>query len=291
LPDLRIGVEGATLVASYSPAGDTVLVALHGASAGTRDHPLYRHLHAVLPPAGIGVVTFDRRGEGASSGDPSVGQFEQQARDALAIAGAVGARRIGLWGFSQGGWVAPIAATMSDNIDFLVLIASTGVSPHEQMLYANAEQLRRAGHGPHAIGRAQELRRALQAWVLDPDPFVGESLGRALADARSEPWWELTYLPSRLPDEVGRAQWASEMAFDPRPVFEQVKVPVLLFYGADDGWTPVDVSVGAWRAAAGDRAQVHVLPGAGHDLTLPDGSLAPGYEERLVDWCRRMADA
>jgi pimeloyl-ACP methyl ester carboxylesterase len=245
----------------------------------------------VLPPAGIGVVTFDRRGEGASTGDASVGQFELQAHDALAVAAAVHAGRIGLWGFSQGGWVAPLAASMSGDVAFLALIASTGVSPHEQMLYANAEQLRRAGYGPDAIGQAEGLRRALHAWTLDPDPVAGESLSRDLAAAQSEPWWALTYLPSELPDAGARAEWGAEMTFDPRPVFERVQVPVLLFYGADDGWTPVDASVAAWRAVSGDRAKVVVLPGAAHDLTVADGSLHPAYAERLVEWCRRMADA
>ena len=77
------------------------------------------------------------------------------------------------------------------------------------------------------------------------------------------------------------------MTFDPRPTFEQVKVPILLFYGADDGWIPVDASAKAWRRAAGDRAEVVILPGASHELTLPNGSQAPGYEERLIEWCLR----
>ena len=291
MPDLRIDVHGATLAASYSPGGDTVVVALHGASAGTRDHQLYRHLHRVLPPTGVGVVTFDRRGEGASTGDPSVGQFELQARDALAVAAAVDARRIGLWGFSQGGWVAPLAGTMSEEVAFLALVASTGVSPHEQMIFANGEQLRRAGYGPEVVAAAQALRRALHAWTLDPDPIAGQSLQRDLSAAQREPWWGLTYLPYRLPGELDRLEWAAEMTFDPRPVFDRVTVPVLLFYGADDGWTPVGASVDVWRAAVGDRAEVVVLADASHELTLPGGSLHPAYEERLVEWCRRMADA
>jgi hypothetical protein len=30
-----------------------------------------------------------------------------------------------------------------------------------------------------------------------------------------------------------------------------------------------------------------VVPGAEHELTLPDGSLAPEYERTLADWLTR----
>ena len=43
------------------------------------------------------------------------------ADDALVVLRAVDAERVGLAGYSQGGWVAPIAATLSDDVAFLVL--------------------------------------------------------------------------------------------------------------------------------------------------------------------------
>src|SRR5205823_3068945 len=135
---------------------------VHGAAAGTRDFFLYEHLHRVLPPARIGVATFDRRGDGASTGDASRGRFEVQAEDALAVADALGAKHVGLWGISQGGWVAPLAAATSDRVEFLVLIASTGVTPSEQMMYAVAEQLRLAGHGEDLVERVLDLRRRFE---------------------------------------------------------------------------------------------------------------------------------
>src|SRR5438105_7000232 len=99
----ELRVQG--LAVSYSPAGGTALVALHGAGDGTRDSsPLYRHLHETLPPRGIGVATFDRRGDGESEGEPTRGRFEAQAADALAVAAVLGAKCVGLWGYSQGAW-------------------------------------------------------------------------------------------------------------------------------------------------------------------------------------------
>ncbi len=150
---------------SYSPAGDAAIVALHSAGEGTRDGLLYEHLHAVLPPVGIGVVTFDRRGEGESTGDASCGRFDVQVRDALGMLNAIDAERVGLWGYSQGGWIAPLAAVASDRVAFLVLVASTGVTPSEQMAHSTAEQLRLDGYHEAVVERALDLRRRFDDWV------------------------------------------------------------------------------------------------------------------------------
>lgn len=283
--DLRVEHNRATLAASYSPAGNTAIIALHGAGMGTRESdPLYGHLHDVLPPAGIGVVTFDRRGEGESTGDSSRGRFSIQEEDALAVVDAVEAEHVGLWGYSQGAWIGPLAAAASDRVAFLVLIASTGVTPSEQMMYATAAQLRLAGHGETVVAQALELRRAFEEWVHSRGRENEVELKAALLAGLDEPWWPLTFLPPTLLDEEGCRLWIEEMDFDPRPVFAQVRVPTLLFYGAADSWSPVVPSIEAWRQARGDDVEIVVVPEAEHGLTLPDGSLAPEYERTLVDW-------
>ena len=286
MQELRIERDGFSLAASYSPAGPTALIALQGAGEGTRDSPSLRHLHELLPPAGIGVVTFDRRGEGESTGDATRGRFELQVEDALAILDALDAEHVGLWGYSQGGWIGPLAAVASDAVAFLVLLASPGVTPSEQMMYAVERQLRLAGYGDEVVERALDLRRRFEAWVHRPEP--DEELAAALWAGVDEPWWGQAWLPPTLFDEESRRLWIEEMDFDPRPVFAQVRVPTLLFYGAEDSWTPVEPSVGSWRAARGDEVEIVVVPGAEHDLRLPDGSFAPEYGRTLVDWLGRL---
>jgi pimeloyl-ACP methyl ester carboxylesterase len=282
--DLVVEHGGVSLAATYSPAGGTALVALHGAGAGTRDYFLYRHLHELLPPAGIGVVTFDRRGDGESTGDASRGRFEVQVEDALAVLEAVGAERVGLWGFSQGGWIAPLAAAGSDRVAFVVGVASTGVTPSEQMMYATAEQFGRAGYGARVVKRVLALRRANEDHVHGRSPGHEAELAAELRAAMDEPWWLLAFLPPIPLDAEGCRLWIEEMDFDPRPVFAEVRVPALLFYGEDDGWTPVEPSVAAWREARGDDVDIVVIPEASHEMTLPDGTVAPAYERKLVDW-------
>jgi len=279
--ELRVEHAGVALAASYSPAGEKAIVALHGAGEGTRDGALYEHLHRVLPPAGIGVVTFDRRGEGDSSGDASRGRFRVQTDDALAVIDAVEVDRVGLWGFSQGAWIAPLAATLCERVAFLALVASTGVTPAEQMAYATAEQLRHAGYGEGVVARALELRRRFEERVRrgGRDSVLSADLLAAL----DEPWFGHLFMPPVLLDDEGRALWIEEMDFDPRPVLRRIRVPTLCFFGAADSWTPVEASVRAWREER-PEAEIAVLADAEHDLTLPDGTLAPEYEHRLVDW-------
>jgi pimeloyl-ACP methyl ester carboxylesterase len=280
--ELRVERDGFSLAASYSPAGEKAIVALHGAGEGTRESATYAHLHELLPPAGIGVVTFDRRGEGESTGDATRGRFELQADDALALLRAIDAERVGLWGISQGGWIGPIAAARSDEVAFLVLVASTGVTPSEQMMYAVERQLRLVGYGDDVVDRALELRRRFEANVHDPRP--DDELAADLLAVLDEPWSGQLWLPPMLLDEESRRLWIEEMDYDPRPSFEQVRVPTLLFYGSADSWTPVEPSVEAWRAARGDEVEIVVVPEAEHDLTLPDGSLSLEYQAKLVKW-------
>jgi uncharacterized protein len=280
----QIEGDGFTLAASHSPAGPTALVGLHGAGEGTRESPSLRHLHELLPPHGIGVVTFDRRGEGESTGDATRGRFDLQADDALAVLCAIGAERGGLFGYSQGGWIAPLAAARSDDVAFLVLVASIGVTPSEQMMVAVERQLRLAGYGDDVVDRALDLRRRFEHWIHAVAPEPDEQLAGDLLAAVDEPWAGQLWLPPSLLDQEGVRLWIEEMDYDPRPTFEQVRVPTLSFYGELDSWAPVEASVRAWRDARGDGVELVVIPGAEHDLTLPDGSVAPEYDRRLVEW-------
>ena len=288
----RLTIDRGTfaLAASYSPAGNTAIVALHGAGEGTRDSPLYRHLHELLPPVGIGVVTFDRRGEGESTGDSTRGRFGLQVEDALAVIAAIDAGRVGLWGISQGGWIGPLAAAASDEVAFLVLVASTGVTPSAQMMYAVEHQLRLAGYGDNVVDRALELRRRFEDWAHREPLEQDEELADELLAALDEPWYAHVWLPPVLLDEEGRRLWIEEMDFDPRPIFAEVRVPTLLFYGGADSWTPVEPSIQAWRAARGDQVEIIIIPEAEHDLTLPNGSLSPEYQQATVDWLTRQRE-
>ena len=299
--DVRLEIDGAVLAGTLTlpeasrPA--PVVVGVHGAEGGTRDFHLFRHLEATLPPGGIGTLLFDRRGEGESSGNGRSASYEQLADDVrawlrlLADDDRVDPERLGLWGISQGGWIAPLAAAGSDAA-FLVAVSAAGVTPGAQMDFATRALLREAGHDDEAVDRALALRRAMDELSAGRLP-VGEA--QALLDAAvEEPWFRLAFVP---PDAaLIDASWQEEMEFDIRPALRQLDLPVLLFFGEHDRWIPVAESADVWRTELGSEADLTVvsLPGTGHAATfaadpadwLEAGPVSPDYERTLLAWLR-----
>ena len=193
--------------------------------------------------------------------------------------------RVGLWGWSQGAWAAALAASQSSRVDGLVLLAATGVSPAEQMRYGTAEHLRREGYGRQAIRDLTRLRDAYERYLRKT---LDRRTAQRLVDQLSScPWFRLAWVPRHL--SAGR--WP-DMDFDPGPVFARVRVPVLLFYGETDEWSPIEKSVRVWHRAArrlGNRAITIVrLPGTSHAPTIggrhSSRAISPLYHRTLDAW-------
>jgi uncharacterized protein len=302
------GCDGTRLAGTLTlPQGTSpfpVVVAVHAASGGTHDVPLHQHLASFLPPLGVGAFIYDRRGEGASSGRPGapLAVLTGDLRAAVAVvAGQPGVRasRVGLWGHSQGGWIAPMAAAGNDMVAFLIVVAGSGVTPHEQMIFATANLMHEAGYRQQELAQATHLRNRLRELRRGRGSPAQTRL--VLQEAKSQPWYGLTYLPD--PDSADEDELAAEESFewdlDISPVLSQLRIPVLLIYGETDRWVPIEPSIEVWRAAlerGPARLSVSRLPGCGHFPTLAvdpadldeAGPISPAYEQLLADWLRAV---
>jgi hypothetical protein len=285
--------DGVVLAATLTLPARTpapAMIGLHGASGGTRADPLLSRLHVLLPAVGVAALTFDRRGEGASAGVPSLGDFETQAKDAAAVAAWLRAlpevREVGAFGFSQGAWVAPLALRRA-GFRFLALAAACGVTPAAQMRFGVTAHLRSNGYDELAVDEARHARVLVEAHAHGE--ATGKDVGDALTAATRRPWWPLAHLPAVPFDERERAAWRAGMDFDPEPWIAGVDVPTLLLYGTADLWLPVEESVAIWRRHH-PGIEVAYADGASHDLTR-HGEPARETEERLLAWLAELAGA
>jgi pimeloyl-ACP methyl ester carboxylesterase len=292
VPERVLTVAGlaATLTLPEDPVRGGI-VPLHPASDGSRRQFLFDHLADTIVPRGVAVLRFDRRP--APAGDVPLESQADDALEALRELGArpeVGSAPLGLWAWSQGAWAAAVAAARSQDVAFLVLLAACGVSPAEQMRYGTAEQLRRQGYGDdQALDELAELRAALEDAVRDRSQLAAS---QAVIDRYADrPWFPLAYVPRTLDPA---ADWA-DMDFDPAPTLARVRCPVLLFYGEEDAWTPIEPSIAAWKRAGNANLTVVRLPGTDHAPTLGGAhdreAISPAYTQTLTAWLdERLAD-
>lgn len=248
----------------------SALIVTHGASSPDRSLPLYDHLTKMLPPLGMAVLVFDRRGSGKSSGDLAQSDYELLARDALAGREAVARElnidrsKIGFWGLSQGGWLAVLASSIDPTSAFAISVSAPLVTPDVQMNFAVANILRIRGYGDEDVRIALEARHAVDSHLkgemsaADAEP--------KLAAARAMPWFKHVYMSGQLGDPK-TSRWLKEMKHDPLETLKQGTVPLLLVYGSEDPWIPVQTSISRARTLGADqRVNMFVVPGADHAM-------------------------
>jgi dipeptidyl aminopeptidase/acylaminoacyl peptidase len=260
----------------YLPPGDgrsPLVVVTHSASGATRDLPLYRHLIEMLPPLGVAVFVYDRRGSGKSGGDLADSDYDMLADDAIAAQRMlsrhprIDGEKTGFWGLSQGGWLSLLAASRNPDTAFAISISAPMTTPDVQMIFAVSNILRIRGFSEQDIAEAVATRRAVDAYMRGETER--SSAEQALAAAVDKPWFQYTYMNPTLGDPA-TSRWPREMRHDPLATLDRVKAPALIIYGSVDPWVPVAISTERLAAIAGSHPnlQTVVIAGADHEMML-----------------------
>ena len=268
----------ATLVLPGTKGRHTVVVFVPGSQALSRDESSPFREFDTLISNGIGILTYDKRGTGESNGDWQQESFEGLTDDALAVVALLKKRRdinpqqIGVWGFSQGGSIAPLAATRSRSIAF-VIITSGGATTmpeaemNEQLARMRVQKL-----------SEEEMKEAVAFMGLQFDavrsPQGWERFQAAIPQAREKKWYRYTW--GGLPKDYWQWKWWRPVVdYDPIPVLKKVKVPVLAMFGAADQFTlPEKISgfvatiEAALRAGGNGDVTTKIFPNADHDITV-----------------------
>ena len=145
--DITFTSEGVTLAGTlFSPTDpQAAIVLVHGSGQEKR---MARFAEWVAAH-GITVITYDKRGVGASGGiyaGPEVGtnnvdsiNLSLLAKDASAAVNKLQEVAmdlpVGLVGSSQAGWIIPLAATLNPFVDFMVLFSGPTITSLEQLRF------------------------------------------------------------------------------------------------------------------------------------------------------------
>ncbi|MFH6944171.1 alpha/beta hydrolase family protein [Flavobacterium sp. FlaQc-50] len=131
------------------------VILISGSGPQNRDEELLGHkpflvLSDYLTKNGIAVLRFDDRGTAASKGDFKTGTSLDFSTDVeagvqfLLSRKEINKKKIGLVGHSEGGLIAPILASKSKDIAFIVLMAGPGLQG-DQLLLLQQKLIAKAG--------------------------------------------------------------------------------------------------------------------------------------------------
>jgi hypothetical protein len=308
-----------TLTIPDGPRPFPAVLLVSGSGAQNRDGELLGHkpfwvLADHLSRNGIAVLRVDDRGVGESGGDPEIATTEDFAGDAiagvrfLAEQDGVRAAAVGIIGHSEGGVVAPIAASRSDDVAFIVLLAGSALPGSELMVMQLEAVQRSIGRPSDNIERQIVVQRRLLR-------LAGEGADLpALTDAVAEltriqistvPEDQRPSMEDLEPAIEAQAQqlrlpwWRFFISFDPRTALRQVDVPVLALNGSLDTQVPAEQNLGAIRQALAEAgnpdATIEELEGLNHlfqtaetggpaEYAAIEETFAPVALERIANW-------
>ena len=286
-----------------------IVVLIHGSETDSaRDfYPLQR----LLPAEGVGAFVYDKRGTGGSGGKYTQ-DFSLLANDAVAamrearqLAGTR-AGRIGYQGTSEGGWVAPLAATRAP-VDFVIVGYGLAFSVIDEDQQEVALEMRLKGHSPEQIAKAQEVAAAAEA-VFESGFTEGfKRFDTVRAKYRSEPWYKdlhgnytyliLPYSEAELREKGKAYVFGTPFRYDPLPTLRAVKAQQLWILGEDDLEAPCAPTAHRLKEliAQGLPITLAIFPHAEHGIyefeTKPDGERddtrnSDGYFAMMRDFAR-----
>ncbi|MDQ8029611.1 MAG: CocE/NonD family hydrolase, partial [Brevundimonas sp.] len=224
------------------PPGDgpvPVMVEVHGSEgANALDFNAFQRF---APASGVGVFVYAKRGSGGSEGTYTQ-DFHLLAEDAAAavlearrLAGAR-AGRVGLHGGSQGGWVAPLAASLTP-VDFVTIGFGLAYGPLSEDADQVQLDLKGKGWGPDVLAQARAITDVTGAFIASHGAVGFDDLHAVRARYRSEPWFadirgEFTGFLLNTPDEAiiamaPRLDIGTPWSYDPLPVLTALNTPML----------------------------------------------------------------
>ena len=298
-----------------SPGPHPAVVLVHGSGAYAATE--YYYNGDFLAANGIAALTFDKRGTGASEGAVTF-DFRQLAADVvaavdhLATLPEIDPGRVGLSGYSQGAWVAPLAASMTDRVRFVLAHSGLIASPAEEARVETRDLLRRRGVDEASLEELDELTRAAVAVVASGFRSGWRELDRVERKYRGAPWMEqlsgttvgrLVTYPRWLGKLVGR--WMAPRAlpwyYDSMPVLEELGLPMVWFVAELDRSAPPELTLPMLRRlqAAGKPYELRLFSGVDHGMRRfvekggerrPMG-YAPGYFAAEVAAALRLSAA
>jgi alpha-beta hydrolase superfamily lysophospholipase len=258
-----------------------------------------QYLAEYMASKGIIALIQDKQGVGKSTGNWTKVSFDELTDDYVkAVAfiktiNKVNQKQIGIYGHSQGGTLAPLVASKSTDVSFIIAAASVGDSVYKQDLYRVENNLKLNEFTQTEI---QEAIFYYKSWLDMARTGIGfdelDSLNKKCKDKK---WFEWVEAPPK--DHWIWKYYLATGNYNSLDYWKKIATPVLLVYGENDQIEDIKSyihnldNVLAKEQSNKDVTEI-ILPMAQHNLCIFPGKadkffwwyLSRGYENMLASW-------
>lgn len=268
----------------------------HGSGSATRWWGMY--WAAELSQIGIATLLYDKRGCGESEGDWKLSSLDDLALDIVSGVTfleqhpTINKKRIGIYGVSQGGWIASRVCALTNTIAFVISNSGGGVKPSEEEIFSYDINMKFAGIDEK--GRQEAINLVKEYFQFLKTGVDLKELEKHIAESKNQSWFSTLGWGEASISNNERENWSWVATYNPKEDIRKMKMPVLLMFGDQDHNNPTDISVMKWTEAldeaSNENYQVNVFKGAGHGLTIGGHhtkgfpKYAEGHIDILKDW-------
>lgn len=317
-------VIAGTLTIPTGEGPHPAVILITGSGAQDRDETIFGHKPFLviadhLTRRGVAVLRNDDRGVGGTGGDIIAATADVLVSDVLASIDFLKSQpeidpgRIGLIGHSEGGILAPIVASRSGDVRFIVLLAGTGLPGKDLLRFQSEAIVRIAGVADEEALEASLVRHTetmdlvlrgapeqeIKAAIADLARLQARAAGQPQIDDAS-----MQMLVDQQYVSITSPWFRSFIALDPREALRKVTVPVLALNGERDLQVPPRLNLPHIEAALKEAGNADVtvmeLPGLNHlfqqaptgaisEYASIEQTISPEVLELIADWVRARA--
>lgn len=257
-----------------------VVILITGSGPQNRDEELFNHkpflvLSDHLTKKGIAVLRFDDRGVGKSTGtfaNATTKNFTADVESAikyLKTRKEIKKKKIGLIGHSEGGVIASIVANSSDDVDFIVLLATPGLRGDKLMLLQKRKLESQSGMSELEISKGQEIFSDIYELILNSrasNQKLNDDINNILTLKYDS---QLTASQIKnLSNQLTSPWMYYYLKFDIKTSLMNLKCPVLALNGEKDLQVPAKENLKAIKNAliqgGNDKGTIKKLPYLNH---------------------------
>ena len=256
-PKANISLAG-TLTLPEKEGVFPVVVLITGSGPQNRDEELVGHkpflvISDYLTKNGIAVLRYDDRGVAESKGDFKTATTADFATDVesaityLKTRKEINKKQIGLVGHSEGGLIAPMVASKSKDVSFIVLLAGTGIQGDKLLLLQQELIAKANGASESDIKKSVQANANLFKMVLqsnDNQKLKADLTNKINEIVKNDNSSEIPkgmtkdqYIALQV-DQITSPWMEYFMKYNPVPALEKVKCAVLAVNGEKDLQVP-----------------------------------------------------